>query len=798
MTLRSKIAKACLLGASLSTTAMVSTGALAQICCEAGGSATGANAWSDGNATSAQWPADTAAIQAMTTGIAPPPSDGWDWWTHGTVEAGGRDFVNNPEKNGQTGTKFGYVPAVSGWQSLSGYYQYSDIKPGAFGNFDISAGTKNGLYQIDVGGSNVGYNDQSYYLNWSEAGFQYFNFIWDQSPHLYSTNAVTPFTTNGNVVLYFPGVTGAATAANLQNFGRVTDIGIARDTAAGSYRWTPNDWDVNLDYSHMQRTGTQPTQGYSGNTPGGFGLGFQFPKPVDDSTQNFDANGEHVGTSPWGMRYVVSAGYSGSLYQDSYSKYLVQGSPGGALATFSNWPSNQANGFASTLSADLPWKSRYVGTFQYTMMQQNAAFEDGGGYLPSGRAGLDGDINTLLSYNTLTTKVTDTVTAQTIFRYYDFKNNTPELGYIFANSSGGLDTAAPNLGAPTAFSISMSYIKTNIGETVEWRPDKYWDFGAAYQFERYNWTRADVNATNENGGKLFVDYKPFTWLTSRSSAEYSDRRVENYNYCGYVGTFQWNSPTCATADNYSPTQRQLMYDNRELWKANYLLDVVVARGLTVTPWTKFQDASYGVVPMTQQGLQEAKDWNFGVDVVQVVAPGLSFMAGYSRMFGAENMYGSVNTGAFTGANYTPQAQDITYERNVVNTFTAATNWAAIPDRLNTELRYTASHGANDLYLDTPVANTTGNRFPTNKVWFQRLDASLVYKFDQQEVAALGWKGDLKAKLNYTWELNSETNWANDPLALSTASNAIVPGIWMGWYNPNYNVQLVSASLVAGW
>lgn len=816
MTLRSKIARTCLLGALLSPTAMVSTGALAQSCCQAGGSATGANAWSDGNATSAQWPADTAAILGMTTGIAPPPSNGSDWWFHGTVEVGGRDFVNNPEKNGETALKFGpsfVPPKVTGTQSLSGYYEYSDIKPGAFGNFDISAGTKDGLYQIDIGGSNVGYADQHYYFDWSKAGEQYFNFIWDQSPHLYSMNAITPFERNGNTVTFLPNVTGTCcTAAVLQQFGVLTNIGIDRDTAAGSYRWTPNDWDFNLDYSHMQRTGTQPTQGFAGNAPT-TGLGFagaQFMKPVDDSTQNYDANAEHVGTSPWGMRYVFSLGYSGSVYQDSYNSYLVQHAAGStAFATFANWPSNQANGFSSTLSADLPWNSRYAGTVQYTLMQQNAAFVDGNGFLPSGQSSLDGAIYTLLSNNTLTTKLTDTVTAKTTFRYYDFKNDTAELGYHFNGET--LDTTAFAATPLTANSISMGYIKTNVGETLEWRPDKYWNLGAAYQFERYDWTRADVNVTNENGGKLFADYKPFTWLTSRSSVEYSDRRYENYNYCAYVGSFQWDSSSCTTspADTsalYSLTERQLMIDNRQLWKANYLVDVVVARGLTVTPWTKFQDASYGVDPFTEQGLQHTRDWNFGVDGLWVVTPDLSFMASYSRMYGNENMYGSTNGGPYlptvvsctatTGGPYAPQCQDVTFERNVVNTFMAAVNWAVIPDRLNTELRYTASHGTDDLNFDESPG--LAFPFPENKVWFQRLDATLVYKFDRQQVTALGWKGDLKAKLNYSWELNSETNWANDPLALSTASSALASGLWMGWYNPNYSAQIVSASLIAGW
>ena len=51
---------------------------------------------------------------------------------------------------------------------------------------------------------------------------------------------------------------------------------------------------------------------------------YQIPKPVDDATQNYGLNGEYVGTSPWGQRFVFKVGYNGSQYTDNYSAYTVQ------------------------------------------------------------------------------------------------------------------------------------------------------------------------------------------------------------------------------------------------------------------------------------------------------------------------------------------------------------------------------------------------------------------------------------------------------------------------------------------
>src|ERR1017187_808897 len=113
------------------------------------------------------------------------------WGPHGFMEVGGRGFLNNPTYGGHI---------VQGGSSLAKYYEYSDVKPGPFGDFFVAAGSGNGLYEIDAWGKNVGYNDQRYDAYLSKAGEQYFNFMWDQTPHVYSTSASTLFNTNGNAL----------------------------------------------------------------------------------------------------------------------------------------------------------------------------------------------------------------------------------------------------------------------------------------------------------------------------------------------------------------------------------------------------------------------------------------------------------------------------------------------------------------------------------------------------------------------------------------------------------------------
>src|SRR6202162_2900339 len=74
------------------------------------------------------------------------------WWTHGFIEVGGRGFLNDPTYGGHI---------YQGQGSLAKYYEYRDLRPGPFGDFNVAVGSKNGLYEIDAWGQNVGYRDQA-------------------------------------------------------------------------------------------------------------------------------------------------------------------------------------------------------------------------------------------------------------------------------------------------------------------------------------------------------------------------------------------------------------------------------------------------------------------------------------------------------------------------------------------------------------------------------------------------------------------------------------------------------------
>ena len=100
MTNKAGLIPALMAGMGLSGVALIPAGALAQQGCCEGGSAPGANAWTDGLAAFPRWlpagVASPAAVSPLLPEAKPAPVP--YWWFHGEVEAGGRVFLNDPAR----------------------------------------------------------------------------------------------------------------------------------------------------------------------------------------------------------------------------------------------------------------------------------------------------------------------------------------------------------------------------------------------------------------------------------------------------------------------------------------------------------------------------------------------------------------------------------------------------------------------------------------------------------------------------------------------------------------------------
>jgi MtrB/PioB family decaheme-associated outer membrane protein len=822
------------------------------ITCATGGAIIASGSW-----------AARAADQAMPVKAPVVVEEGW--WYKGYIELGARGFLNDPKRDGVKGNGTG--------DSLAKFYEYRDLREGGFGNGWFATGSKNGLYQLDGWAKNVGYTDQAYELNWSKAGEHYLTVDWDQTPHVYSTSALTPyFGVGSNHLTLAPGLSatlfgpagagcvavpnaqpagcatlGAAAAARVQTIlnGSLhhTDLGITRDTGSVEYRYTPtDDWDVRVNYSLLHRYGTQ-VDGVA-FSPGTSGVRVDAPRPIDDITQNYGASGEYVGTSPWSQRYTFKLGYSGSTYTNRWDSYTVDnpfcpagaatntttqgfcarnGSPSTPLALVSLAPDNQVNGGSATLGADLPYKSRYMGTFSYNVGTQNqqflpftlapTVFTNAGnttvGAAPTAMpaSSLNGQINTLLSNNVLTTQITPELKNKANYRIYDFDNNTPLLRFaewVVTDAKLATVTGANNAYAPVS-NLPVSYTKQNAGDELVWRPTHNWNVGTAFNWERYDWKFESADRTDEFSGKVFADWKPSSELTVRGSWLLASRTYSNYDYNNNLANIQFpgvgtpgNCVTGNCSTHMVSAMRNVYLNERVRDKAQIQVDWEAAPRLVLSPTAGLQFDDYHL-NAGEIGMTHNRSWRAGVEATYLLDPRVSFLFSYMYEQFNQNLTSSTATG--TGNPFAAGSIYFSDIMDRVHTFVAATNITAIPDRLDLRLNYAVSFATDqqNVFFGTGAGPATGPYPKVNNVW-QRFDATAKYRFDPDWVHSIGWKGDVYAKLMYAWERNSQGNWQIDEMQnyMFNVTSGTGYMTWMAFDNPNYNVHMLAGAIGFAW
>jgi MtrB/PioB family decaheme-associated outer membrane protein len=733
------------------------------------------------------------AADMITKAPPPPPVI---WWYEGYAEIGGRFYLNDPDK-----TKLGK------------FYEYRDLRPGVFGNFYFGAHrTGPDPFDLTASGFNIGWDDQAYELNLSKPGAYYLTFDWDETPHVYAKDAKTTYSGTDFLTTpkypFFAGNTAnpAAVAANtafVNANSNTFDLGYRRDTASGKARWTPDDnWDINASYSHMHRTGTQPQSAVTFAPPAGRGgadqrASIQFAKPVDDTTQNGSLKAEYAGSSPWGKPFNVALGYGFSLYDNSYNSVTFQ-NPWIAANTltdplfnrYSLWPDNQAQTANVSAGIGLPLNSRYMGTFQYSLMTQDQTF------LPSTsnplvapaaltRNSLDGDARTLLSNNVLHTQITSDLQSTLRYKYYDYHSNQSPI-----TITGLYDNPDTNAGAIAPLTaMPLNFNKQNASAQLDYRPWKWLNVGVAWEWER--WLR-EINGqdvvtlqnglfdatTNENAVKAFLDS---TWgfSTLRASIWYGQRRLDG----DYINAL--------TASNNNAFREVDIQDrNSTIGKASW--SIVVVPSVTVTPVGGFRTDDYPADGVATFGITKYESWNAGGDITWVMNPMARFYISYIHENGHREVYQSTVP--------SPIVLDTT---DYDDSFMVGGKFTLIPDKLFLNASYSYIRGTSKWVsncgpggcLFTPMPT-----FPDTTNTNHRVDTSLKYVFDESAVKAAGLVGKPFVKARVIWEKNENDSWQTIEqqlgMAVNPADATMARSVFFGISNPNYNVFMGILSL--GW
>jgi len=799
------------------------------------------------------------------------------WYSSGAFEVGARIFSQRPPSGyGKTATNpFWLTPTTS--DSRAKFEEYGKVPSGLFlESFSLNAGSRDGRFGFDFSANNVGFDNQSYYLNLSEYGRQYLTLGWDQTPHLLSTSAKSVFggvgsnrlTVDAATRTYLQSQMGFSAGAisntstttgsqsqtqrnNIDNYINNTapmsniELKTQRDKFIAVYRATPNDaWDIKVGYSHEHRTGVRPlgigygyamNTGFKGGTIGLPGSGtaattvtsaprpssgsVEVPQPIDDRTQDINASGQYVGSTPWGGKWTGAVKYAGSLYDNSiksfdidnpfcitcipYNGVAIAGNiaVGPNMFRYSLPPSNNAHGVTANFATDIPvFKSRYVGTFQYTTYRQNDPFIDSAtngvttlAALPA--ASLNGQIDGLLANNVLTSHLTRDVTNVARVRFFEHRDRTQPLALTnYMYGDGGTATSAP------LTRLRESSTKLNMSDTLKWHANKWLTVSGEYFYERHNITNSEVDHLTEHGAKFTTDITLMKGVTSHSSYSIAKRRYGMYEDTGNVIT---------------RPMRLFMIANRDRQVGNSFIEIPVLKNLSFTPNGGFRLDDYPDGVANRFGTTKDRAWNLGAGLGARLGPDALLSFSYNYEQNERHMESCCGT---TGVAPEANLSGYTWKSDITqrfNTYIAALDWKAIPNKLDFRFEYLAakSSEANNttpcsVGLDACTGGGTGvitTQFPDETNLFQRFSAIARYFVDPAVVQRMGWKGEVVAKLRYTWERNQNTNWATDtytPYApapdQTTDITSAGRSLFMAYNNPNYTTQYVVGSIAFKW
>lgn len=773
---------------------------------------------------------NTVPVMAMESG----------WYYYGEVEAGGRFFIERPPSGfGQAAApQFWLTPQTS--DSRAKFEEYGELRSWSVDSVHIASGSRDGVYALDFWANNVGYNNQSYYLDLSKVGEHYLSFGWDQTPHLLSTSAKTVFdgagTTNltvndglqanlqANVVnATAAGAAGVAARTAIEGFinnaEKSLTLGTQRDKFSAAYRNTQDaNWEFNVDYSNDHKTGTKPL---AMNWGSGFPSNIvEVIQPIDERIQNISASAQFIGTSFWGKRFVTNLKYSGSFYDNALTALNVEnpfcltttGAPANCRSDLRMplAPSNMANAFTFNNVADLPWQSRLATTVQYNMMRQDDPFVSTAinGLTPAAfpATSANAKADALLVNNILTTQITKDVKSTIKYRYYDYDNRTPELfwtNYVRADSQ----VVTP---APFRKNLAIGYTKQNASAELNWHALSWLRLGAMYGWEQYDRTRRDVNVTNEHTGKITADADLWDGVVARGSVAYSERRYDKYDEVAFVEDIGGQFSENLTA------MRKFDIANRDRLKIEGLLEIPLSRSVTISPFVGLRNDSYPQDVTNPQnliiGLSKDDGWNAGFDATIQVNPNVRVMLGYNyeeRQRHLADCCGNA-AGGLIPANIWQSDIGQRY-----HTYLASLDWQAIPDKLKFRFSYlfSGSSEVNDTTVcSSNAAGCTGTgtgvpftQFPKESNQFQRFSAIAFYNVDPAFVRQMGWMGEVVVKTRYTYESNRNINWASDSMTpyIPTADQTVdLTGggrsIFLAYYNPNYVAQMLALTVSFKW
>lgn len=512
----------------------------------------------------------------------------------------------DPQSGWQTlGTfQLGYLH-VTGDEKNAQWRKFNDFDDGVAASMDLSLQRPADGSYADLRASRVNEHDQFYRAVIGRAGKYRIQTFGRTQSNVTSGNARSIWEGVGSehLTLKAPLLPAGSTSAQTAAVSAAQPekiLRVVRDKfgLGVNYFFNPR-WTGYVNASHEQREGARPFGGpmmfnfFPLNNSGGI---YEIPRPIDDSTVNFNAGLRFSGNA-WRMEF----GYNGSFFRNAHSSYdyqvpialtipVIIPIPGASIprpsGEFAYEPENDHNRLFASFTRKFGAGNEFSLNASAGRMRQNDDL------LPpmncQGRVGLltpvipafittvdcnnwnttaalsqktaDLSIDTRRLNARLVIQPNDAITWRSSLDYnkQDYQGDyhaynplTGQWGYLAIN--GGLGTAIPGefgIFDPVLFPSALTRVRNltldkttqELSTGLDWRINQQHAVGATLTQLRTQRDNREVDTTRDNTLKLSWNFRNGDWLTLRTNYVYSDRSGSDYNYDPYEFTFSTELP----------------------------------------------------------------------------------------------------------------------------------------------------------------------------------------------------------------------------------------------------------------
>ena len=695
----------------------------------------------------------------------------------GNAAAGWRFFIDEPAKSRR-----------AKWE------EYRDFPGSAFlEDLQLRIFRPDESYSAEFAGSKWGQQDQEFSLRSTRLGLWEFGFDWDQTPHIYSTDARFLATETSRGVFTLPSPRPALVLHN--SAPTLDEISTRWDSARIFFKVTPTpDLDLSAEYKRTNKHGDRPFGMAFGSPGNNF---YEILEPIDQTIHDFRIRGTWAKEN-WQLQF----GYTLSIFQNDLSAVRADnpcfGSPAGcgaadpaapATGQTALPPDNMANSFTLGGGVNLPMRTRLNGNFSYTLMLQNDDFLPhtinptlaGAPELVLPQNSLNGVVQTFLVNLSATSRPITPLTMSLRYRLFALEDSSDAITFpgVVVNDRSI---------SPSRRANRHEYLRQGAGLDGRWQFGQpvALTLGAGWDQWRRNEV-SEVPISNEYSGKAALDVTPWDWLLVRASYVPSWRRISEYNTEAHASHAVVEDVTVTTGQSSLLTKFYEGAFNRN--KAELMFQITPLETLSVTPTLSYANTDYSDSPL---GLQQSDSWTAGVDFGWTPFQRVSLSAGYMHEQNFQKMRSRSRPVTGTAAVDFADFDWISDATDTVDTIYAGVKATIIPEVLDWSFNGSYAYALGTVKNWNPVAPTSGTAaqnftaqakpMPAFDDELIRLETALAYHFLKN------WT----AKFTYAFESFTKHDWRTDRLNpfLPAAGNSI----WMGNDLRNYTAHILLATV----